>query len=62
MSSYAERLDRELTALTTAQFETPEFRFFFETPLTIERARCYALQLLFYNVNRRAAAAITAPS
>lgn len=53
LSSYAERLDRELTALATGQFDTPEFRLFFETPLTIARARCYALQLMFYNVNRR---------
>ncbi|HEY1506567.1 MAG TPA: iron-containing redox enzyme family protein [Stellaceae bacterium] len=52
-SSFAERLDCELTALATAQFETPEFQLFFETPLTIARARCYALQLLSYNVNRR---------
>ena len=53
LSSHAERLDRELTALATAQFDTPEFRVFFETPLTIARARCYAVQLMFYNVNRR---------
>ena len=52
-SSYAERLDGELTSLAAAQFETPEFQLFFETPLTIARARCYAVQLLFYNVNRR---------
>jgi len=52
-SIHSERLDRELTALATAQFDTPEFRLFFETPLTMERARCYALQLVFYNVNRR---------
>lgn len=52
-SAFAERLDRELTALATAQFDTPEFRLFFETPLTMARARCYALQLVFYNVNRR---------
>jgi len=52
-SSHAERLDGELTSLATAQFETPEFRLFFETPLTMTRARCYALQLVFYNVNRR---------
>lgn len=53
LSSYAERLDRELTALATGQFETPEFRLFFETPLTIARARYYALHLMFYNLNRR---------
>lgn len=52
-STYSERLDRELTALATAQFDTPEFRLVFETPLTVVRARCYALQLVFYNVNRR---------
>lgn len=53
MSTQAERLDRELTALATAQFDTPEFRLFFETPLTIARARYYVLNLVFYNVNRR---------
>jgi hypothetical protein len=52
-SAHAERLERELTALATAQFDTPEFRLFFETPLTLERARHYALQMVFYNVNRR---------
>jgi Iron-containing redox enzyme len=52
-SPHSERLDRELTVLATAQFDTPEFRLFFETPLTMARARCYALQLVFYNVNRR---------
>jgi len=52
-STHSERLDRELTALATAQFDTPEFRLFFETPLTLERARCYALNMVFYNVNRR---------
>jgi hypothetical protein len=52
-SALAQRLERELTALATAQFDTPEFRLFFETPLTLARARCYALQMVFYNVNRR---------
>src|ERR1700689_2642219 len=52
-SIHRHRLDRELTALATAQFDTPEFRLIFETPLTVARARCYALQLTFYNVNRR---------
>jgi hypothetical protein len=53
LSRFAEQLDRELTALATAQFETPEFQLFFATPLTIARARCYAVQLLSYNLNRR---------
>jgi hypothetical protein len=52
-SSYGERLDRELTELAQGQFETPEFRLMFETPLTMERARYFALQFVFYNVNRR---------
>jgi Iron-containing redox enzyme len=52
-ATHAERLDLELTALATAQFDTPEFRLFFETPLTLDRARCYALNMVFYNVNRR---------
>jgi hypothetical protein len=52
-STHSERLDHELTALATAQFDTPEFRLFFETPLTLDRARCYALNMVFYNVNRR---------
>lgn len=49
----AERLNDELTALAIAQFDTPEFRVLFETPLTMERARFVALQMVFYNVNRR---------
>jgi hypothetical protein len=49
----ADRLDAELTVLAIAQFETPEFRLFFDTPFTIERARFVAAQLVFYNVNRR---------
>jgi hypothetical protein len=53
LSAESLRLDRELTSMANAQFETPEFRLFFETPLTIARARHYALNLTFYNVNRR---------
>jgi len=52
-SNFAKRLDAELTTMATAQFETPEFRLFFDTPLTIERTRHYALNMVFYNVNRR---------
>lgn len=53
MSNQAERLDRELTALATANFDTPEFRLFFQIPLTIAPARPYPLSLVFYNANRR---------
>jgi hypothetical protein len=52
-SGLAARLDAELTTMAIAQFETPEFRLFFDTPLTLERARFVALQFLFYNDNRR---------
>ena len=49
----AARLDAELTALAVAQFESPEFKLLFDTPLTMDRARFVALQFLFYNDNRR---------
>lgn len=48
-----ERLNAELTAMAIAQFETPEFKLLFETPLTIERARFVATHMVFYNNNRR---------
>lgn len=51
--SWANRLDTELTALANAQFSTPEFELLFETPLNIKRAQYVAIQMVFYNVNRR---------
>ncbi len=39
--------------MAIAQFESPEFKLLFETPLNMERARYCALQFLFYNDNRR---------
>jgi hypothetical protein len=48
-----ERLERELNKLAIDQFSTDEFKLFFETPLTIERARFVAIQMVFYNHNRR---------
>lgn len=53
MTPLATRLDAELTALAIAQFDSPEFRLLFETPLNLERARYIALQFMFYNDNRR---------
>jgi len=47
------RLESELNALAIAQFASDEFKVFFETPLTIERARFAAIQMVFYNNNRR---------
>lgn len=51
--TWADRLDRELSALANAQFTTPEFELLFSTPLTIARAQYVAIQMVFYNVNRR---------
>lgn len=47
------KLEADLNELAIGQFETPEFRLLFETPLTIERARFFAVQMVFYNNNRR---------
>jgi hypothetical protein len=48
-----DQLASELTALAIGQFSTDEFNLFFGTPLTIERARFTAIQMVFYNNNRR---------
>jgi hypothetical protein len=48
-----EKLEAALNALAIAQFSSAEFRLFFETPLTMERARFVAIQMVFYNHNRR---------
>ncbi len=47
------RLESELNALAIAQFSSPEFDLYFGTPLTLERARFVAVQMVFYNHNRR---------
>ncbi len=52
-SKFAEKLAEELNRMCIAQFETPEFRLLFETPLTMARARFYAVQLVLYGINRR---------
>jgi hypothetical protein len=51
--TWVDRLDTELTALANAQFTTPEFELLFNTPLTVKRAQHVAIQMVFYNVNRR---------
>jgi hypothetical protein len=48
-----ERLETELNALAIGQFSSDEFKLFFETPLTLARARFVAIQMVFYNNNRR---------
>lgn len=48
-----QELDTELTGIANAQFETPEFQLLFDLPLTMERVRFFATQMVLYNVNRR---------
>src|ERR1700735_411349 len=48
-----DQLESELNALAIAQFSSDEFKLYFETPLTMERARFVAIQMVFYNHNRR---------
>ena len=47
------QLDQELTQMARAQYETPEFKLLFSTPLTIERARINAILTIYYGINRR---------
>jgi hypothetical protein len=48
-----DQLESELNALAIAQFSSDEFKLYFDTPLTMERARFVAIQMVFYNHNRR---------
>lgn len=52
-TSLVGQLESELNRMAIAQFETDEFRLYFETPLTMERARFNATMMVFYNHNRR---------
>jgi len=52
-NGYADRLREELDGLVNEQFVSPEFKFLYETPLTIERARFHTVQMRFYTMNRR---------
>ena len=52
-SKFAGRLVEDLDRMINEQIECPEFRFLCSTPLTLERARFYSLQLIFYGANRR---------
>jgi hypothetical protein len=52
-SPLVEQLDRELTRMARAQYDTPEFKLLFTTPLTLERARLNAILTVYYGVNRR---------
>jgi hypothetical protein len=48
-----DQLESELNALAIGQFSSDEFNLYFGTPLTLERARFNAIQMVFYNNNRR---------
>jgi hypothetical protein len=52
-SDLVDRLDRELTRMAIAQYETPEFKLMFSTPLTLERASVHAILTVHYGKNRR---------
>ena len=52
-SIFADRLVEELNQLINEQIVSPEFKLLWETPLTIDRAKFVALQLIFYGANRR---------
>jgi hypothetical protein len=51
--SLVKQLDRELTRMAIAQYETPEFELMFSTRLNRERARVHAILTVYYGVNRR---------
>lgn len=52
-SKYANRLVKDLNELINEQIESPEFKLLWSTPLTLDRAKFYSLQLIFYGANRR---------
>jgi hypothetical protein len=47
------RLDRELTKMAIAQYNSREFKLLFSTPLTLECARVNAILTVYYGINRR---------
>lgn len=46
-------LEAEINAMANQQFETPEFRAFFEPRLTLARSRLIAINMAYYVMNRR---------
>ena len=51
--SSIDALEAEINAIANQQFETPEFRAFFEPRLTMARARLIAINMGHYVMNRR---------
>src|SRR5437016_11176538 len=52
-NDFVNHLNRELTKMAIAQYDTPEFELMFSTPLTRERARIHAILTVYYGINRR---------
>ncbi|MCZ6497027.1 MAG: iron-containing redox enzyme family protein [Alphaproteobacteria bacterium] len=52
-SVFADQLVEQLNKMINEQIVSPEFKLLWETPLTMDRAKFYALQLIFYGANRR---------
>jgi hypothetical protein len=52
-SPFAAALERDLDRMINEQFESSEFGYLADTPLTLKRAQFYTLQLVFYASNRR---------
>jgi hypothetical protein len=52
-NDFVNHLNRELTKMAIAQYDTPEFKLMFSTPLTRERARIHAILTVYYGINRR---------
>lgn len=52
-SAWAQKLEGGLNGMVNEQFDSEEFRLLAETPLTLNRAKFYSVQLVFYGTNRR---------
>jgi pyrroloquinoline quinone (PQQ) biosynthesis protein C len=52
-NEFSARLEQELNRMVNEQFASPEFRMLAETKLTLERAKYYTVQMVFYASNRR---------
>jgi pyrroloquinoline quinone (PQQ) biosynthesis protein C len=52
-NEFTARLEQELNRMVNEQFDSAEFRMLAETKLTLERAKYYTVQMVFYASNRR---------
>jgi hypothetical protein len=44
---------KKVSAMASAQFDSPQYKRLLSTPLTVARAQRYTLQKAFWNINRR---------